>query len=102
MMAGAKVNVTENRAALHTACRRFSMDPVWVDGVDVSAELARVRRQLRAFSEDIRQGRITGTTAAALCNIVLTLTSSIRCQASVVASSGEADPESAQNLVFAE
>ena len=71
MMDGVKVNITENRAALHTACRRFSKDPVWVDGVDVVAELARVRQQLRTFSEDIRQGRITGTTGKPLRHAVV-------------------------------
>ncbi|MFH1980316.1 MAG: glucose-6-phosphate isomerase [Pseudomonadota bacterium] len=71
MMAGVKVNVTENRAALHTACRRFSPDPVWVDGVDVVSELARVREQIRTFSEDIRQGCITGTTGKPLRHVVV-------------------------------
>ncbi|MGD8369634.1 MAG: glucose-6-phosphate isomerase, partial [Desulfobacterales bacterium] len=60
MAAGEKVNVTENRAALHTAARSFSSDPVTVDGKDVMPALRAEREKIRAFSEKIRAGEIVG------------------------------------------
>lgn len=62
MMAGEKVNRSENRAALHTACRDLSPDPVFVDGIDVKPELAAVNRRIARFADDIHTGRLTGST----------------------------------------
>ena len=39
MFAGEKINVTENRAVLHTALRNFSGAPVLVDGHDVMPDV---------------------------------------------------------------
>lgn len=61
MAEGQKVNVTENRAALHTAARSFSETPVKVDGRDVKADLKRVLEQIRAFSEGVHRGEVTGS-----------------------------------------
>lgn len=72
MMAGEIVNATEGRAALHTACRRFSTGaPVMVGGVDAVAALTRVRDQVRRFAEDIREERTTGSTGKPLRHIVV-------------------------------
>ena len=71
MMAGDKVNVTENRAALHTACRSFSTAPIWVNGVDAAAEITRVREQVKTFSRDVRAGRVTGTTGKPLRHVIV-------------------------------
>jgi glucose-6-phosphate isomerase len=60
MCRGDELNVTEKRAVLHTACRDFSADPIRVAGKDVMPEIRRVRDQIRLFSEQIRDGRITG------------------------------------------
>ncbi len=71
MMAGEKINATEGRAALHTACRGFSSDPVRVDGVDAVAALAEVREQVKSFSRGIRDGRITGSTGKPFRHVVV-------------------------------
>ncbi len=71
MMAGAVVNVTERRAALHTACRDFSGQPVSVAGEDVMPEIRRVREETRAFAEEVREGRITGTTGKTFRDLVV-------------------------------
>lgn len=71
MMAGETVNVTENRAALHTAARRFSPDPLTVDGQDVMAAIRRVRGEMREFAQNVREGRITGASGKPFAHIVV-------------------------------
>ncbi len=62
MTRGEKINTTENRAALHTACRRFDDAAITVDGEDVMPEIERVRQEIKTFSEEVRSGRIIGST----------------------------------------
>ncbi len=62
MMAGEKVNITENRAALHTATRSFSNHPVYVDGKDIMPDIRKVLDDIRRFASDVQQGKITGST----------------------------------------
>jgi glucose-6-phosphate isomerase len=62
MLNGKKVNVTEKRAALHTALRDFSDEPMMVDGIDYRPEIERVKAQLKSFSSKVREGCVTGTT----------------------------------------
>ena len=62
MVSGEKVNTTENRAALHTAMRSFSHQPVVVDGLDVMPEIQNVRNQISEFSKSIQNGDIKGST----------------------------------------
>jgi len=61
MISGRKVNRTENRAALHTAARSFSDNPLQVDGTDVMPAIRTVRKEIESFSNQIHSGRITGT-----------------------------------------
>jgi glucose-6-phosphate isomerase len=62
MLDGEKVNPSENRAALHTACRDQSPDPVLVDGADIKPDLRDINRRIARFADDIHAGRLTGTT----------------------------------------
>ncbi|MFC1488632.1 glucose-6-phosphate isomerase [Thermodesulfobacteriota bacterium] len=62
MLNGEKVNTTENRAALHTASRNFSKDPVFVDEKDVMPEIRGVREKIRDFVSKVHKGDITGST----------------------------------------
>ena len=62
MVAGEEVNVTEKRAALHTAARDFSGQPVAVGGVDVLPPIRRVREEIRIFTHRIHTGELTGST----------------------------------------
>lgn len=71
MYRGEKVNVTEKRAALHTACRAFSNQPIRVDGRNVAAELRQVRSSIRRFAESVHQGKITGSTGRPFRHIVV-------------------------------
>ena len=49
MFSGEKINVTENRAVLHTALRNKSNKPVLVDGKDVMPEVNAVLEKMNAF-----------------------------------------------------
>lgn len=60
MVSGERVNATEKRAALHTACRDFSAAPILVDGRDVKPDLARVRGEMRAFAREVHSGALAG------------------------------------------
>lgn len=71
MAEGKKVNVTENRAALHMAARSFSEVPVKVDGRDVKPDLKRVLEQIRTFSESIHRGDTTGSTGRVFRHVVV-------------------------------
>lgn len=62
MCAGEKINVTENRAVLHTAAREFGTEPILVDDRDVMPDIRRVREQIRQFSRRVHSGEITGST----------------------------------------
>lgn len=71
MVAGRKVNVTEARPALHTACRDFSKTPLTIDGENVSEMIAEVRRKIETFVRKIHAGEIRGTTDKPFKHVVV-------------------------------
>ena len=70
MFAGEKINITENRAVLHTALRNRANTPVLVDGKDVMPEVNLVLKQMRTFSEKVRSGDWKGYTGKRIKDIV--------------------------------
>ena len=62
MIQGEKINITENRAALHTASRNFSDTPVFIDGKDIMPEIRHIRQEIKDFTEKIHSGKIMGST----------------------------------------
>ena len=70
MFAGEKINVTEDRAVLHTALRNQSDNPVLVDGDDVMPDVRRVLAQMRSFSDRVRNGEWKGYTGKVITDIV--------------------------------
>jgi glucose-6-phosphate isomerase len=70
MFAGEKINITENRAVLHTALRNRSNTPVVVDGKDVMPDVNAVLKQMREFSEKVRDGSWKGYTGKRITDIV--------------------------------
>jgi glucose-6-phosphate isomerase len=70
MFQGEKINQTENRSVLHVALRNRSDTPVLVDGKDVMPEVKRVLQQMKAFSEQVRDGRWKGYTGKRITHIV--------------------------------
>ncbi len=70
MFAGARINVTENRAVLHIALRNRSNTPILVDGADVMPEVKAVLERMRAFCRRVRAGEWKGYTGRRIANIV--------------------------------
>ena len=76
MFGGEKINFTEHRAALHTALRNRSGQPVYLDGPayldakDVMPDVQRVLDQMRRFSEAVRSGKHQGQTGKPITDIV--------------------------------
>src|SRR5665647_1345341 len=70
MFGGDKINSTEHRAALHTALRNRSEQPVLVDGKDVMPDIRRVLGLMRNFSDAVRNGKHTVHTGKAIRDIV--------------------------------
>ena len=70
MFAGEHINVTEDRAVLHTALRAPPGTGLVVDGQDVTGDVHRVLDRMAAFSERVRSGAWTGYTGERLTEIV--------------------------------
>ncbi len=68
LFAGARVNATENRAALHTALRADA--PVLLDGRDVTRDVAGTLAAMRRFATGVRAGRVKGATGRAFTDVV--------------------------------
>ncbi len=71
MLRGERINLSEDRAVLHTALRRTAeAGPLVVDGVDVMEEILAVRAKMRAFSEAVRGGSWRGHTGEPIRDVV--------------------------------
>jgi glucose-6-phosphate isomerase len=70
MFRGDKINITENRAVLHTALRAPRTASIQVDGVDVVPEVHAVLDRMAAFANRIRSGEWKGHTGKRIKNIV--------------------------------
>ncbi|MCT4591196.1 MAG: glucose-6-phosphate isomerase [Carboxylicivirga sp.] len=70
VFAGDAINVTENRAVLHTALRNRGNAPVMVDGKDVMPDVNRVLDQMKAFSDKVISGEWKGYSGKAITDIV--------------------------------
>ena len=70
MFRGEKINLTEQRAVLHTALRAPLDCALVVDGQDVSADVHAVLARLRAFSDAVRSGAWLGYSGKPITDIV--------------------------------
>ncbi|TPN89649.1 glucose-6-phosphate isomerase [Mesorhizobium sp. CU2] len=70
MFEGKKINITENRAVLHTALRNLTGKSVIVDGQDTKADVIAVLDAMGAFADAIRSGKATGATGKKITDIV--------------------------------
>jgi len=72
MFSGAHINVTEDRAVLHTALRRPEgyTPALTVDGQDVDADVHAVLKKIYAFAERVRNGEWTGITGKRIETVV--------------------------------
>jgi glucose-6-phosphate isomerase len=67
---GAKINVTEDRAVLHTALRRPRSEALLVEGQDVVAQVHEVLDRLTEFCDGVHAGRIRGHCGARFTDVV--------------------------------
>jgi len=70
MFRGDKINVTENRAALHVALRAPKGASIVVDGENVVPHVHAVLDKMSDFSNRVRSGAFTGHTGKRLKNVV--------------------------------
>ncbi|ROP53955.1 glucose-6-phosphate isomerase [Streptomyces sp. PanSC9] len=70
MFRGERINVTENRAVLHTALRAPRDAVVEVDGENVVPGVHAVLEKMAAFAERVRSGEWTGHTGQRIRNVV--------------------------------
>jgi glucose-6-phosphate isomerase len=70
MFNGEIINITEQRAVLHTALRNRSNTPVLVDGKDVMGDVNAVLKAMGEFADAIRSGRTTGATGKKITDVV--------------------------------
>ena len=70
MFAGEHINITEDRAVLHTALRRPAGDALTVDGQDVVADVHEVLEKIYAFARRVRSGEWTGITGKPIKTVV--------------------------------
>ena len=70
MFHGEKINVTENRAVLHTALRNKSGQPVIIDGQDVMPQIKTVKAKMKKFAEQVISGKWKGYTGKEITDVV--------------------------------
>jgi glucose-6-phosphate isomerase len=70
MFAGKHINITEDRAVLHTALRNLSGKGLTVDGQDVQKDVRSVLDAMSVFADAIRSGKAAGHTGKKITDIV--------------------------------
>ncbi|MDN6327874.1 glucose-6-phosphate isomerase [Brachybacterium alimentarium] len=70
MLAGEHINVTEDRAVLHTALRRPAGDQLVVDGQDVISDVHTELAKVYDFADQVRSGQWTGITGKQIRTVV--------------------------------
>jgi glucose-6-phosphate isomerase len=70
MFAGAHVNATEDRPALHVALRAPAGERILADGADVVPEVQGVLARMEDFARRVRDGRWTGATGKPVRHVV--------------------------------
>ena len=70
MFQGARLNHTEDRAALHVALRARRGDPLVIDGRDVNGDVHRVLDRMGDFAEAVRKGRRRSATNETFSDVV--------------------------------
>ena len=70
MLSGEHINVTEDRAVLHTALRAPEGTSLTVDGTDVIPEVHKVLAKVYAFADKVRSGEWVGVTGKPIATVV--------------------------------
>jgi len=67
---GDKINVTENRAVLHTALRNKGTDPILVNGQDIMPEVNQTLDKIERFTGQVVSGDFKGYSGKAFTDVV--------------------------------
>ncbi|MGP3921797.1 glucose-6-phosphate isomerase [Streptomyces sp. 8N616] len=70
MFRGEKINITENRAVLHTALRAPRDTVIEVDGENVVPRVHAVLDKMTGFADSVRAGKWVGSTGVRIRNVV--------------------------------
>ncbi|WP_417519404.1 glucose-6-phosphate isomerase [Marinobacter sp.] len=70
LLRGDKVNITEDRPALHTALRNPGTDTIMIDGVDVIAEVGATLARMDTFVQEVLGQSRCGYTGKAFTDVV--------------------------------
>ncbi|CAM5549965.1 glucose-6-phosphate isomerase [Aquamicrobium terrae] len=70
MFSGKHINVTEDRAVLHTALRDLDRKDLVVDGQDVNADVLAVLGSMAAFADAVRSGKAAGASGKKITDVV--------------------------------
>ena len=70
MFAGKHINITEDRAVLHTALRDLDGKGLHVDGQDVKKDVEAVLHAMAAFADAVRSGKAAGATGKTITDVV--------------------------------
>ena len=70
MFNGEHINITEDRAVLHTALRRAEGDTLEVDGQNVVADVHATLAKVYGFAEEVRSGVWRGVTGKPISTVV--------------------------------
>ena len=70
MFTGAKINVTENRAVLHTALRDHSKQPIYADQQNVKPQIKAAYQRAAEFSKKVQNKKWLGVTGEPITTIV--------------------------------
>lgn len=67
---GKHINITEDRAVLHTALRNRSNAPILVDGKDVMPDVNAVLQHMKEFTAEVLSGNWKGFTGKKITDVV--------------------------------
>ncbi|MBZ7920285.1 glucose-6-phosphate isomerase [Ensifer adhaerens] len=70
MFRGDIINITEERAVLHTALRNRGNRPILVDGKDVMPDVNGVLAAMGAFADGVRSGALKGATGKKITDVI--------------------------------
>ncbi|MDG2393067.1 MAG: glucose-6-phosphate isomerase, partial [Thalassotalea sp.] len=65
-----RINMTEDRAVLHTALRNRSQTPLYFDGENVTQDVEDQLAKMKGFVEQVRQGHWKGFSGKRITDIV--------------------------------
>ncbi len=70
MFSGERINLTEDRAVLHTALRNRKQTPLYLDDENITRCVESALSKMKLFTEQVRQGRWKGYSGKPITDIV--------------------------------